>query len=376
MVGTEAYNTLLHLHGRRVYRAGRGGHGRGKNQTGRGGASLEVLVPGGTQAWKGGEEIGRTLVADVMVGQRVILAEGGVGGRGNARFVSPTNQEPLLAERGEEGEAVAVELELKMLADVAIIGQPNAGKSTLLSVCSRARPKIAEYPFTTVAPVLGMVDVGGRTFTAVEIPGLVEGAHRGVGLGHQFLRHAERTRVFIHLLDGLVGDPHVAFRQTVEELRLYESGMAERPQLIAVNKMDITEVRERVAETQEALVATGWPVVFISAATGEGVRELMEKTVEILDRLPPPEVGSGERPAPPIRPVRKRERVAVERQNGAFAVHFSRAERLAARVDLEDHRVRMQLLNELRRMGIVRALEAAGVKRGDTVRLGEVELEW
>ena len=376
LAGDGAYNTLSHLKGKRVYRAGRGGHGRGKDQKGAGGQEFEMRVPGGTQVWWCGKGEEKTLLVDVMVGQRVVVARGGIGGRGNACFVSPTNQEPRLAERGEEGEVARLLLEVKLIADVGFIGCPNAGKSTLLAACSRARPKIADYPFTTVEPVLGIVSVGGRTFTAVEIPGLLEGAHRGVGLGHRFLRHAERTRVFIHLVDGLVGDPLRAFWQTVEEMRLYLPSMAERPQLLAVNKVDITEVRERLQETRAALEPTGCPLFFISAATGEGVRELMRKALEVLDSLPPVETTDEDSTLPVVRPRRKRERVAVERQDGVFAVHFSRAERLAARVDVDDHRVRMQLMNELRRMGVVRALEAAGVKQGDTVRLGRIELEW
>jgi GTP-binding protein len=236
---------------------------------------------------------------------------------------------------------------------------------------------VADYPFTTTDPVLGVVEMHRDQFTLVEIPGLIEGAHLGVGLGTRFLRHAERTQVFIHLLDGLSETPLGDWQATMEELRLYEAGMAERPQIVAVTKLDVTEVREKQPLLQEELQGRGCPVFFISAATGEAVAELLGKALETLRSLPPRETESGREQVPVLSPVATAvEKPRVERDGEVFVVHSPRAERLAARVDLEDYRVRVQLLRELTKLGVVKALERAGVKRGDFIRLGELELEW
>jgi len=282
-----------------------------------------------------------------------------------------------LAEKGEKGDRAEIRLEVKLIADIGIIGKPNAGKSTLLAACSRARPTVADYPFTTTDPVLGVVEIHRDQFTVVEIPGLIEGAHLGIGLGTRFLRHAERTRVFIHLLDGLSENPLGDWQATMEELWLYRADMAERPQIVAVTKLDVTEVREKEPKLQEELQGLGCPVFFISAATGEGVPELLGKTLETLRGLPLREARRAPEEVPVIRPKGEvAEKPRVERDGEIFVVHSARAERLAARVDLEDYRVRVQLLRELTKLGVVKALERAGVKRGDFIRLGELELEW
>lgn len=372
IVGDDSYSTLLHLKGRKLYRAGRGGHGSGRNRTGRNGEDLEVRVPVGTEVWRREEDGEWRLLADLGEGDRIVVARGGGGGKGNLRFVSPTNQEPLLAEKGERGEDVEIRLDMKLLADVGIIGKPNAGKSTLLAACSRAHPKIADYPFTTTEPVLGVVETRDRQFTLVEIPGLIEGAHEGVGLGIRFLRHAERTRVVVHLLDGLSQDPYRDYQEIHEEVRQYQPAMAERPQVIAVNKVDITEVRERVEEIRASLERVGRPVFFISAARGEGVHELLGTLLHMLESAPRPRregiVASPRR--------RVRDRVRVERRDGQFIVESARALRIVERVDMDDYRVRLQLLREFRRLGVARALEAAGIKQGDVIRVGDKELRW
>lgn len=372
IVGDASYSTLLHLKGRKLYRAGRGGHGSGRNRTGRNGEDLEVRVPVGTEVWRREEDGEWRLLADLGEGDRIVVARGGGGGKGNLRFVSPTNQEPLLAEKGERGEDVEIRLDMKLLADVGIIGKPNAGKSTLLAACSRAHPKIADYPFTTTEPVLGVVETRDRQFTLVEIPGLIEGAHEGVGLGIRFLRHAERTRVVVHLLDGLSQDPYRDYQEIHEEVRQYQPAMAERPQVIAVNKVDITEVRERVEEIRASLERVGRPVFFISAARGEGVHELLGTLLHMLESAPRPRregiVASPRR--------RVRDRVRVERRDGQFIVESARALRIVERVDMDDYRVRLQLLREFRRLGVARALEAAGIKQGDVIRVGDKELRW
>ncbi|MDP3063912.1 MAG: Obg family GTPase CgtA, partial [Chloroflexota bacterium] len=247
---------------------------------------------------------------------------------------------------------------------------------TLLSVCSAAKPKIAPYAFTTTEPVLGVAQVRGQAFVLVEIPGLIEGAHLGAGLGDQFLRHAERTRVLLHILDGTSQDPLSDFRLINEELRQFNAALGEKPQLVVVNKLDVTEVRERQVELARVLEATGRPVAFVSAATREGVDTLLARTAELLFAIPREAAPPGP-PSPPVVRPRVRERgPLVERRGQEYVINSSRAERLARLANLKDHRIRLQLHRELDKMGIVRALEEAGVKAGDTVRLGKLELEW
>lgn len=333
-------------------------------------------MPPGTEVWIGDEGGERRLVGEMERGMHLVVARGGAGGAGNARYVTAVNQEPLLAERGEEGTRAEVILKLTLAADVGILGKPNSGKSALLSACSRARPRVAEYPFTTTQPVLGVAEVQGRQITLMEIPGLVKGAHEGAGLGVRFLRHAERVRLFIHLLDGLAEDLLADFDETVAEVKHYSQEMAERPQLVAVNKIDMPEVEAKVPWLREELKGVGHPVFFVSAATGQGVPELVGKADEVLKEIPQAEVKRGGREPPVLRPRVISERPEVESREGDFVVHFSPAERLVARVDLADYRVRVQLIGELRRLGVTRALQVAGVRHGDTVRFGDVELEW
>jgi GTP-binding protein len=295
---------------------------------------------------------------------------------------------------------VVLLLELKLLADVGILARPNAGKSTLVSRCSAARPKIADYPFTTVEPVLGVVRRGQRTFVMMEVPGLLEGAHRGVGLGHQFLRHAERARLYLHLLDGLSEDPAADFRMVNQELAQWSPALAAKPQIVAVNKLDVTEVRQRRpalerelrrAAAELAPGVPGWdtPVHFISAATGEGVDALMTRIFQALEALPPPleEAPVEPRPEPvaagaraggyrSARAALRRPSGAVEVVNGVYVVHSTELERLVALADMDDPRVVVQVWREMTRRGLARQLEEAGVQAGDTVRIGPAEMEW
>ncbi|MDP3062759.1 MAG: Obg family GTPase CgtA, partial [Chloroflexota bacterium] len=225
LVGDASLNTLLGFKYKRLFKAMHGVHGQGDTKRGANSADVEVPVPLGTIVWSMDKSGERALIADIGLGDRVLVAQGGSGGRGNARFLSNRNKEPLLAEVGMDGEDVELELELKLLADVGIVGMPNVGKSTLLSVCSAAKPKIASYAFTTTEPVLGVAQVRGQAFVLVEIPGLIEGAHLGAGLGDQFLRHAERTRVLLHILDGTSQDPLSDFRLINEELRQFNAAL-------------------------------------------------------------------------------------------------------------------------------------------------------
>jgi GTP-binding protein len=219
----------------------------------------------------------------------VVVAKSGKGGRGNARFATSTNQAPQVAEEGTEGEERSLILELKLIADVGVIGYPNVGKSTLLAAVSAAKPKIASYPFTTLEPVLGMVEVGRQSFVLAEIPGLIAGAHLGKGLGHDFLRHIVRTRVLIHLLDGGSASPAEDMAQVNTELSLFDSALAKKPQLVAVNKLDLAAVRERRDELKQSFRDIGTEVFFVSAVSGQGIPELMAAVAKVLQSAPKPE---------------------------------------------------------------------------------------
>jgi GTP-binding protein len=268
--------TLLDLRYQRLYRAGRGVHGKGKDQHGKRGEEMVIPVPVGTtiRDAESGE-----LLADLSApGERVVIARGGKGGRGNARFVSSTNRSPRKVQPGLPGEERRLDVELRLLADVGIIGLPNAGKSTLISVISAARPKIADYPFTTLVPNLGVVSYGeSKSFVVADIPGLIEGAHRGEGLGHKFLKHVSRTSVLIHLLDAAgvrEEDPLADWRAINRELELFDPELAAKPQIVVANKIDLPEAREAAALLKEKFAAMSIPFHAISAATHEGLREL------------------------------------------------------------------------------------------------------
>ncbi len=268
--------TLMDFRHRKRYRAENGHPGAGADKHGRNGAGEVVRVPPGTVVR---DAATGEVVADlVSPGQSAVVARGGKGGRGNARFATPRRQAPRYAQPGIAGEERWLELELKLLADVGLVGLPNVGKSTLISWMSAARPKIADYPFTTLVPNLGVVDVGdGRSFVVADIPGLIEGAHGGAGLGHEFLRHVERTRVLVHVLDLAAEerDPVHDFEVIEDELRLYSPELATRPTVVAANKIDLPQARGRLGRVREALAARGLEVHAISAVTGEGVRELV-----------------------------------------------------------------------------------------------------
>jgi GTPase len=267
--------TLLDFRYKRDYRAPRGEHGLGANKTGRSAPDVTLEVPVGTILRNGGTG---DVIADLVEdGQQIVLARGGKGGRGNASFATSTDQAPRHFEQGEDGEEVEVELELKLLADVGLVGLPNAGKSTLISVVSAARPKIADYPFTTLVPNLGIVRVDeGRSFVVADIPGLIEGAHLGKGLGIQFLRHIERTAVLVFLLEASRPDPKKDYQVLLRELKLFNKDLPTKPKLIALTKMDTVDAKTR--SKLKKLKFRGIPVMPISAVSGEGVKELVVST--------------------------------------------------------------------------------------------------
>ncbi|MDP6792687.1 MAG: GTPase ObgE, partial [Anaerolineales bacterium] len=273
LVVDDGQNTLLSFQRQRNFRAQNGRHGGGSNKTGRSGPDLAISVPPGTITR---EKVSGALLGDLTEGgQSLQVARGGKGGRGNARFATSGNRAPRVAEKGEPGETCDLALELRLIADVGIVGVPNAGKSTFLASVSAARPKIADYPFTTLAPNLGVAEVGNyHTLVLADIPGLIEGAHAGVGLGAAFLRHVQRTRVLIHLVDGLSEEPLADFSQIQSELALFESDLAAKPQVVALNKVDLPEVAARLPTLQAQFSARGHELRAVSAMSGQGVRQL------------------------------------------------------------------------------------------------------
>src|SRR5438093_6992602 len=353
-------------------RADSGKPGAGRKSTGRSGADRVLLLPPGTIVI---DRATNATVADLVTpGEELVVARGGVGGKGNARFASSTRRAPRIAEDGGKGERREIDLELKLLADVGLAGMPNAGKSTLLAVLTSARPKIADYPFTTLVPNLGVARLDDREPGVADIPGLIEGASRGAGLGEEFLRHIERTRVIVHVVDASRPDPLADIATIDAELRSYGRGLAERPLLVALNKIDLPEGRAAAPHLAEALRARGVDSVPISAAMREGVDSLLRR---IFERCPPRETVA------PVAPRERRVAFAgstpdwrVIREGAAFRVSGARVERLASGIDWESTDAAAYFQRQLVRTGIERELRALGAKEGDTVRIGAVELEW
>ena len=382
LFGDSSINTLLNIKFNSTIYVVHGGHGKGKNRRGANGDDKQISVPMGTVVYRMNEEGEKEYLDDITSEIPRLVAVGGRGGWGNTRFATPTNQEPVLAQRGEKGEKVVLFLELKLLADVGLLAKPNAGKSTLISMCSAAKAKVADYPFTTVEPVLGVVRIGNNDFVMMEVPGLLEGAHDGIGLGHEFLRHAERARLYVHMLDGLSEDPVEDYRMINQELEQFNPEMAAKPQLVVVNKLDVTEVREYQEVLTEQLLDAigdkGSSVHFISAATGEGVDTLLGNIISTLAELPKEEIDASLLPEPMhSRPQRSAGREAVWRaSNGVFVVESEMMERLTAMADTRDQRVLLQLWREMRKTSLADRLIDAGIEAGDTIRFGKVELTW
>jgi GTP-binding protein len=363
---------------RRVhFRADRGGHGQGSQRHGADGDPMIVRVPPGTQVekWDG------TRYDLVRPGQEVTIARGGAGGRGNTRFKSSTRQTPRIAERGLPGEEGNVDLHLKLLADVGLVGLPNAGKSSLLARLTRAHPKVAAYPFTTLEPVLGTLEGDDRQLVIADIPGLIEGAHEGAGLGHDFLAHVERTRLLVHVLDlaPLDGSDPVANHGVIEnELAEHDPRLAELPRILALSKADLVPEEDAAAAASEWEQRLGVPVLVTSSATGAGLDVLAR---ELLRRVPvaePAEEGAGEDEVAAFqvfRPAAGREFVVEKVGDGEFRVTGAAVDRLIARHDLENEEALAHVEHRLRRMGVISALEREGFEPGDDVELGGVVFE-
>lgn len=368
--------TLTSFQHRHRFAAGHGRNGTGSLKHGKQGADITLGVPAGTQVSFVGN--GSAKIADLTrTGQRICVAEGGHGGRGNASFANSVNRFPLLAEAGEAAREVTVQLDLKLLADVGIVGMPNAGKSSLLSMVSDARPRIADYPFTTLEPVLGVVEWKTRDFVMVDIPGLIEGAHRGVGLGHDFLQHVERTRMLVHVVDGTSEALLADYHQVREELRLFNRGLEDKGVVVALNKIDLPDVRSRIKDFQEVLQAVD--VYPISASSGEGIEALLNGVLGLLDNARSTDAvmpSLEERQIPVLRPKPQHNRLKVVRDKRGFVVDMPTATRIAAMVDPTNWSAMIQFRRYLKRTGVLTALENAGVCPGDPVRVGKVEWEW
>ena len=381
-------NTLVDFHYNRNYQAKSGEGGGGRKMHGAKGKDMVLRVPPGTIVR---ESETNELLADLTEpDQRVMVARGGRGGLGNVHFATSTNQAPREAQLGEPGQERWLELELKLIADVGLVGYPNAGKSTLLSVVTNARPKIADYPFTTLVPNLGVVVIGDPTrgddysFVLADIPGLIEGAAQGVGLGHEFLRHVERTRLLLHLIDGGSDEhePWEEFESINRELAEYSPELAARPQLIVLTKMDLPQAQERWEIIQKRAAEAGLPAMAISAATHEGVQELMNRASDMLRDLREEEAerkaveAARSLSAGPVLRPESDEAFSIERTEEGFRVRGKRVERMVAMTNPESYEGMQRLEKQLRKLGVFVALEEQGVQPGDTVQFGKTEMIW
>jgi len=371
----EGLNTLIDFRYNRHFKASRGENGMSKGKHGKDAEPLVVPVPPGTVVY---DDDTNEMIADLTNdGQRAIIAHGGKGGRGNIRFATSRNPAPNLSENGEPGEERNIRVELKVIADVGLVGFPSVGKSTLLSVVSAARPKIADYHFTTLSPNLGVVDTeDGRSFVMADLPGLIEGAHEGVGLGHQFLRHVERTRLIVHVIDmaSIEGrDPYDDYVKINEELKAYDKSLTEKKQIIVANKMDMPEADENLQAFKENL-DDDIPVYPISSITKEGLTVLLYRIADELDSIPKAAIIEEQ---VIIQPKQVESPFDVSRDDdGAFVLSGAEIERLFKMTDFTSDEGVQRFARRLRHMGVDEALRKRGAKDGDTVRLLDFEFEF
>ncbi len=373
-VPDEGKNTLLDFRYHRKFLAEDGCDGASRKFMGKYGKDLVIPVPPGTVI----RDAETDLVMQDMSGcERFVAAKGGRGGWGNAHFATAARQVPRFAKEGLSGEERKLKLELKMLADVGFVGYPNVGKSTLLSVISSAKPKVANYHFTTLSPNLGVISAYGKTFVAADIPGLIEGASEGAGLGHDFLRHVDRCRLLLHLFDVSGSEREDPLRDILrinEELRKYSPSLASRPQILVGNKMDLGYDEAKLAEIRAYAVSRGWELYLIAGEIREGVDELMLATVRQLEKLPPIKVYEPE--FTPETPKREDYRVKVRRSGELFEVTGEWLEKLIGRTDFDSYESLQYFQKVLREKGVIRSLEDAGIDEGNTVRMYGVEFEF
>ncbi|HCF49822.1 MAG TPA: GTPase ObgE [Syntrophomonas sp.] len=369
----EGLRTLMDFRYNRHFKAERGQHGQGKNMHGAWGQDLVVRVPAGTVIKD--EESGEMIADLTEHGQEALVAKGGRGGRGNSRFSSSVNRAPTVSENGEPGVERWLKLELKLLADVGLVGFPNAGKSTLISRISAARPKIADYPFTTLTPNLGVVETRDHeSFVVADIPGLIEGAHQGAGLGHAFLRHIERTRVLLFILDAAETEGRDVLQdyETLQrELASHNPKLMERPFLVAANKMDLPQAGANRSRLEEAF---GERLMFISAVTGQGVGELIERLHRLLQQAPPPEAEEVEEAV--VTRFVDEVPFMIDVVDGVYVVTGNRIEKLLTMTNFSTDEGLQRFQRTINRMGLEDALKAQGIKAGDTVRIKDMEFDY
>ncbi len=368
---TSSMNTLTDFRYHKHFKAKSGENGKSSNMTGKSGEDLIIHVPVGTLV-----KVDGTYVADLNeIGKRVVVAKGGKGGRGNSHFATATRQAPTIAENGEAGEEHWVELELKLLADVGLIGLPNAGKSSLISSMTNAHPKVADYPFTTLVPVLGKVDMGfGKSYILVDIPGIIEGAHEGTGLGDEFLKHAQRTRVIAHIIDASREDPLRDYEIVREEMKLYDPSFEDRPEVIVLNKIDLISV-EKLEEMMEKF--KGKKVHAVSALTRVGLEELKKKLYEELQNAPEIEFKFEEKnETHEVKEGENSRPIFVEEKDGVFFVKGREVEKLMAKYRIGYRDAFNLFMKKLNDMGLEKLLKKANVKEGDTVVIGDMEFEY
>jgi GTP-binding protein len=368
-------NTLSAFRQNQKFAADDGKNGAKQKMSGKGGEDLVIYVPPGTVIYDADT---RELVGDLtQPGQRLTVCKGGRGGRGNQHFATSRNQAPRTAEKGEPWQERSLKLELKLIADIGLVGVPNAGKSTLLSALTNAKPKIASYPFTTLEPNLGVANIDDETTVVIaDIPGLIEGAHEGAGLGHDFLRHVQRTRVLIHLLDGIGEDPLADFSQINSELALFDPNLSKKPQIVAVNKIDQPEVQERLPELKKSFKKQNVELLAVSALARTDTRDLLLKAAHKLAETPPLE--EVEPPMPVYRPQADDRQFEVKRQGtNEWRISGAAIER-SAKMTYWQHSGSLRRFQKLmEHLGVDEALRKAGIQEGDTVYIGEdFELEW
>jgi GTP-binding protein len=369
----ENLSTLHHFRFKNTYRAVNGEHGSGRKKKGKNGNNIDISVPIGTEIWGVGEE--DSLMVDLQEhGESVVVAKGGTGGRGNVHFASSTNKFPLFAEDGEPSVELDLRLELKLLADIGIIGVPNVGKSSLLSSVSSARPKIADYPFSTVDSVLGVVLHRDNSFVMLDMPGLIEGAHAGIGLGHEFLRHVERTRILLHMLDGTDNGLLTSYFSVRKELEKFNKKLLTKTEIIVVNKMDVPGARDNGQKTMRQLSDHSSSVMLVSVATREGMDILLDTVSRKLNESTP-KANDKNHALPVIKPL-EAEKPEIQIQGNKYIVNMPTAIRIAATVNSSDWNAMVQLYDQLRKMGVILALERSGIGNGDVFKVGNIEWEW
>ena len=375
-VADKDVSTLIDFRYKKKYAAQDGGNGRDGNRNGKNGDDLIIKFPCGTVIRD--SETGKVICDLKSDGDRFIIAKGGSGGWGNKHFATATRQTPKFAKSGLPGDEREITLELKLIADVGLLGFPNVGKSTFLSVVSDARPKIANYHFTTLVPNLGVVKIGeGKSFVIADIPGIIEGAHEGVGLGHDFLRHVERTRVLLHFVDvsGCEGrDPVEDVHIINNELRNYSQKLAEKPQLIVANKMDIPSFEGNFAKFKEQMESEGYTVMAISAATHKGVEEVINYASKLLAELPEDEGDDYD--YLDLNEERKADNIEITVEGNVYVVEGMYVRKIVGSTNFDDYESLQYFQRALRKSGIIEMLEEKGIEEGDTVHMYGVEFDY